>query len=142
MKAKHLPLIISGLMIFAVSCKKNLSVSPSDKPADVYLAGFVKVHHTTAAFWKNGALTPLGDTSKISFGQGVAVQGSDVYVTGVVTTANISTSNAVYWKNGTLTNLNGGTNGDARGIAVNSAGDVYVAGSTNDPVNGYHAAYW
>jgi hypothetical protein len=54
----------------------------------------------------------------------------------------VSNSNAVFWKNGTLTNLSGGTNGDARGIAVSSTGDVYVAGSTDDPVSGYHAAYW
>jgi hypothetical protein len=145
MKIKYLSIIALGLAFFAVSCKKEKANGPSnkditDKPADIYVAGEVKATRPVAAFWKNNALTILGDTAGMSFASGIAVQGSDVYVLGTVFPAGGGSSYNVVWKNGVATKLNG-SNQDAFGIAV-SGNDVYVVGSSLDDNNISRATYW
>lgn len=144
MKNKYLSLFISGLMLFAVSCKKDRAVTPSNKAnlsnglADVYAAGYIQAGTNgavqTAAYWKNGVLTVLGDTATMfgSTARGIAVSGNDVYVSGVVYTANFGY--AVVWKNGIAMKLSpDSTSSEAAGISVNG-GDVYVAGFIHDIV--------
>ena len=94
MKIKNLSIIALGLALFAISCKKDKATGPSNKdlingPADVYAAGWVEGGSngpaTVAAYWKNGTLTVLGDTTTStnnlgSMARGIAVSGSDVYV--------------------------------------------------------------
>ncbi|WP_431216421.1 hypothetical protein ACQ86N_18450 [Puia sp. P3] len=102
--------------------KRSNSLLTPDLVPDVYVAGAV---NGQAAYWKNGVLTMLtGGT----FTSGIAVVGTDVYVSGWGTSPTTSRTVAEYWKNGVLTTLTDGSdNARATGIAV-SGTDVYVAG--------------
>ena len=145
MKIKCLSIIALGLALFAVSCKKDKAAVPSnkdlaDKPADIYVAGEVKATRPVAAFWKNNILTVLGDASGMSFADGIAVQGNDVYVLGTVIPTGTDPGYNVIWKNGVATRL-AGSNGDAYGIAINGT-DIYVAGNTFDQNHVSHATFW
>lgn len=144
MKAKHLSIIALGLALFAVSCKKDKATGPSSKdlinqPVDVYAAGWVlggpDGAPTVAAYWKNATLTVLGDTTSNidnfgSMARGIAVSGSDVYVSGVVYSSNYGY--AVVWKNGVPIKLSpDSTASEATRIAVKGS-DVYVLGFIHD----------
>jgi hypothetical protein len=75
---------------------------------DVYIAGFTNYGPDQAVYWKNGTAVVLPNGSSAS---GIAVSGSDVYVSG-----NGGSNNAVYWKNGVINILGvGGTTGIAVG---------------------------
>jgi hypothetical protein len=145
MKSKNLHIIALCLVLFAVSCKKDKAAGPSNKdlinkPVDVYAAGWVlggpDGAPTVAAYWKNGTLTVLGDTTSNinnfgSVARGIAVNGSDVYVSGVVYTTNYGY--AVAWKNGVPIKLSPDSNAsEATRIAVNRNGDVYALGLIYD----------
>ena len=116
MKTKYLSLIIACLMLCMVACKKselaatspNKSLATSaDTSVDVYVAGYIMTGSgTTAAYWKNGVLTTLGDSLSFSQASGIAVQGNNVYVAGTYGLAN---EYAVYWKNGVATTLSPGS---------------------------------
>lgn len=146
MKIKYLSIIALSLALFAISCKKDKTTGPSNKdlanrPADVYVAGYVNMNingssSQAAAYWKNGVLTILGDTTSsasfISLARGIAVSGSDVYVAGVVYTQNYGY--AIMWKNGVPIKLSpDSTASEATGITV-SGNDVYVTGFIHDIV--------
>jgi hypothetical protein len=92
-------------------------------PADIYVLGKTSAGNT---YWKNGVATTLTGFSAYTC-TGIAVSGTDVYVTG-----NIQGQNgnyvAAYWKNGVVTTLTDGTQSTrATGIAV-SGTDVYITG--------------
>ncbi|MBS1523402.1 MAG: hypothetical protein JST50_20545 [Bacteroidetes bacterium] len=143
MKIKYLSIIALSLALFVVSCKKDKATGPSHKdlnaPVDVYAAGWVlggpNGAPITAAYWKNGILTVLGDTTSNvnnlgSIARGIAVSGNDVYVSGVVYTANYGY--AVVWKNGVQIKLSPDSNASEAGrIAINGS-DVYVLGYIHD----------
>jgi hypothetical protein len=97
---------------------------------DMYIAGF----DDGPCYWKNGSRysLPVGGSGEGS-AQGIAVSGTDVYITGHYYTG--SGYQACYWKNGVRTDLNG-PDGFAWGIAVSGTA-VYVAGDSD-----YHACYW
>lgn len=94
-----------------------------------------------AEYWKNGVPTLLvnglldSSGSAYSFAgypttTGIAVSGSDVYVSGYELTSGDNVI-AIYWKNGVATYLSTSPAGSsANGIAV-SGSDVYVAGYQN-----------
>ncbi|MEJ0079902.1 MAG: hypothetical protein WDM78_02825 [Puia sp.] len=73
----------------------------------------------TAAYWKNGVLTPLENSqSNSSFANGIAFAGNDIYIVGAIISSDRSSSSPAYWKNGTLVNLTG--NGEIKPVYVTS----------------------
>jgi hypothetical protein len=95
-----------------------------------------------AAYWKNGKINSLGPSAVFAQPTGIAVSGSDVYISankwgdinmiGVI--GWVSSDTAMYWANGAPVIL--GT-GYTSSIFV-SNGDVYVSGTTLDG----SAIYW
>jgi hypothetical protein len=132
MKTKHLSMIVAGLIFCTVACKKS-GLAPSkshvtslDTAVDVYVAGFImNKTGTTAAYWKNGVLTTLGDSLSYSYTSGIAVQGNDVYVAGTLGTGTVS---AVYWKNGVATKLSPGSYSAQTSCIALHGSDVYIGG--------------
>ncbi|HZX59341.1 MAG TPA: hypothetical protein VFE54_11470 [Mucilaginibacter sp.] len=136
MKPKHLLIILSIACLFIASCKKH-----GERPAvvvDIYSAGYIRANaHLVAAYWKNGTLVRLGDSTVNTMANAIAVNGNDIYVAGSITNSEQITT-AVIWKNGVATKLTDGTsNADARAITI-SGGNVYVAGYMNN----LGAVYW
>jgi hypothetical protein len=119
---------------------------------DLYVAG---THGSTtpgveANYWKNGQLIPLpspslqGSPTYPSFGVGIAVNGTDIYVTGTLNVpGNLSV--AACWKNGVvqfLGDTTAGAGSEAGAIAINN-GDIYIAGQTfANSLGTSVAAYW
>lgn len=81
-------------------------------------------------YWVNGVPTYLPYGSDFTYATGIAVLGTDIYVTGRVSAfLNIG----VYWKNGQPISLG---SGEANGISI-ANGDVYIANSDNG-----NPSYW
>ena len=99
---------------------------------NIYIAGSIDADgsHPTAAYWKNGIRTDLGDADlrpgiDNTYASGIAVSGSDIYVIGF-----FNSINPVYWKNGVLHKLSGGgfeniTNNQNGIVLFNN--DVYIS---------------
>ncbi len=106
---------------------------------DVFCAGQL---NDKAAYWKNGVATSL--ISESSWCYGIAINGTDVYAAGAVSTGS-NIYNAASWKNGTKTMLsNSTTQGvvSVYGIGVDGS-DVYVIGSVPDGSgNSAKSVYW
>ena len=94
-----------------------------------------------AEYWKNGVPTLLvnglldSSANAYSFGAyptttGIAVSGSDVYVSGYELTIG-GYPNAIYWKNSVPTYLNTSPAGSGANAITVSGSDVYVAGYAN-----------
>ncbi len=138
MKPKYLLIILSIVCLFVASCKKH-GEKPAVVPvADIYSAGYIRANaHIVAAYWKNGTLVRLGDSTISTMANAIAVDGNDIYVAGNMTNSEQITT-AVIWKNGVATKLtDGSSNADARAITI-SGGNVYVAGFMNN----LQAVYW
>jgi hypothetical protein len=112
---------------------------------NVYVAGSITDANQSynAVYWKNGVVTNLG----VGQAFGIAVQGTDVYVVGVMPNINpIPNANpnipnasvAVVWKNGIVTNLGVGQISDI----IISGNDIYMAGYTYTPQGIITATYW
>ncbi|WP_158993099.1 hypothetical protein [Mucilaginibacter sp. L196] len=103
---------------------------------DVYVSGGVETGQGPSAFYyKNGTRIDLGAGETYA----VAVNGTDVYLAGMVLTPN-GYSEAAYWKNGQLINL--GVGGDIYAITI-VGNDIYMAGeTTNDMGGNLTATYW
>jgi hypothetical protein len=105
---------------------------------DVYVAGVS--NFVTATYWKNGVATYMPDSNlfsnnnpvyaNVSYANGIALSGQDVYVVGG------TNAGGVYWKNGLAIPLSPLETGGCNSIYV-SGTDVYIAGILN-----YHATYW
>jgi len=122
------------------ACKKS-SIHPTndqknnDTTVDVYIGGYIDAPKgngitQVAAYWKNGAITVLGDTTAMTIVKGIAVSGSDVYVAATEYTFN-GGEYAVVWKNGVATRLSpDAAEAEVTSIAVQGS-DVYVGGYTH-----------
>jgi len=59
----------------------------------------------TAGYWEDGTLTLINDVASYQTeADAFAVQGTDVYIAGIVTAIN-NQRNPVYWKNGNIVRL-------------------------------------
>jgi hypothetical protein len=84
----------------------------------VYIAGTdISGSKAVAKYWKNGVETALGDGIRNSTAYGIAVKGTDVYVTGQLGGVNTSIDFATVWKNGQATTI-GKANSQAKAIVV------------------------
>jgi len=103
--------------------------------ADVYVAGWVfkttqldpthVLKTDVAAYWKNGALTTLGDGLTLSVAYSVFVTGGNVYVGGFACQDNgPDCALASYWKNGTPVQVSTDRSTAVSSIFVSGA-DVY-----------------
>ena len=96
---------------------KSIFISGSD----VYVAGPTQFKaNYTPAYWKNGDYIKLSNEN--SFTEGIAVAGTDVYVSGTR-----GDGSALYWKNGVVNNLTSSGIYAVTSISV-SGTDVYVGG--------------
>lgn len=112
---------------------------------DVYIAGGSTEQNgnSGAKYWKNGVMKKLVH-SNISGATGIAVNGSDVHVSGYSMLNNTDDMpTAVYWKNGVAFALSDGTvRTMATKIAV-SGNDVHITGSVADgTAKQWLAKYW
>ncbi len=82
-------------------------------------------------YWKNGTPTLLPSPEGVYSVTGIAVDGSDVYVSGASYTSNPGGPIATYWKNGVAVLLSSNVS-YANAIAV-ANGNVYVAGIDEGP---------
>jgi hypothetical protein len=117
--------------------------------SDVYVSGYSLVGLARKAkYWKNGILFSLNDGSKYtSIANGIAINGSDIYVIGNIGD-NINNTTAVYWKNNILTKLPDAGMGfsTAKAIAL-SGNDFYIVGEqagkvTNSSQTSNSGIYW
>jgi hypothetical protein len=123
------------VILFFNSCKK--SGGDSSGPT-VYAAGYWgNTRYSVAAYWVNGRLVSLTDTTQYGIAVAICASGNDVYAAGTVgALANTSSNVATYWKNGQAVQLGAPGVSSAQAIAVEGA-DVYVAGGDR----GY-PVYW
>jgi hypothetical protein len=153
MKTNNLLLAIAGLILCITACKKTeLAVTPSDTSADVYVAGTIIAGNGNfvAAYWKNGAIVKLTDSLVPSSANAIAVNGSDVYVAGTMSTpedsitpTNPGATRAVLWKNGVAKTLN--SNGLINCVPSALAfqgNDLYIVGYANNNTYPSTAMYW
>ncbi len=137
MRLKIYPVLLLIAVSAITSCKKGNSPKPTSPvttvkmDTDIYVVGSTgtKNGKVIAAYWKNGAITKLGDSTYSSVSYGMAIDGNDVYISGWLLDGNYK-STAVYWKNGVIYTLSPSPsdNSVAYDIAVNG-NDVYVSGS-------------
>ncbi len=108
------------------------------KDTDVYVSGTQGLVVTSAVYWKNGVKSEL--SSDRSLTTSIAVDGSGVYVAGVVFRAGGGPALAVVWKNGVEQLLAEGY--QALSIALGGFDDVYVAGIGIASTNVQVARLW
>ena len=100
--------------------------------SDVYVVGSYFTHDSNetqrAMVWKNGVGTLLAFNNDNSVATGIAINGSNVYISGNATFNGVSC--AVYWKNNIWHPFAGITqNSQATGIVVDSHNNFYISGS-------------
>lgn len=88
-----------------------------------------------ATVWKNGVSTML--SSKVSNAIAIAVQGTDIYISGYNEPYNSDNERvACYWKNNSIVTLPGAVPAQATAINLKD-GDIYLVGTSD-----YHPVYW
>ncbi len=111
---------------------------------DVYIAGQqidTITNNWKAVLWKNGILTSLSDGSLDVLINSIAVDDTDVYISGNTQVAG-SGYRASVWKNGQLLSLAAGSSDLLYGWGVAAVnGAVYVGGNVSAPGQ-VIAAYW
>lgn len=139
---------ILGLALLATSCKKNTDdtdLTNTDTAAkyvataNVYVSGetYDTVNNVNqAVYWKNQEPVILTHGIKNAGANAIAVQGSDIYVSGYVTDPN-GKYIAVYWKNGSQVNLTNNTTSSSAGDMLIKGTDVYITGFIDSK-----AVYW
>jgi hypothetical protein len=144
MRFKISPLLLLIGVSAITACKKS-NPTPSTQTikmdTDVYVSGYIVADNgnSVAAYWKNGFLNKLTDSSVQSQATGICAKGTDVYISGVTNLG--GNAKAVYWKNGMLTELtNASTDASTSGVAVNG-NDIYISGYQFDSGHST-AAYW
>src|ERR1700727_1550282 len=100
----RLSLLLFVVLSVLAACKKSGPTAATATVVDttVYAAGYWGgVNYTVAAFWVNGKLFSLTDTTGFASALAIDVAGSDVYVAGVVKLPMDAVSvTPTYWKNG------------------------------------------
>ena len=117
-------ILVSGSDVYVVGATIASSALGGPTPAAIY--------------FKNGAQVDLSQSVQnvgAASTTGMAVSGSDIYVSAYMDVGYNDTNDAVYWKNSTLNYLPNGY--ESKAIAV-SGNDVYVAGT---PIHGSDV-YW
>jgi hypothetical protein len=104
MLLRNSSLILLIALIMFNSCKK--SGGNSSGPT-VYAAGFWgNSGSSVAAYWVNGRVISLTDTTQYAIALAICASENDVYVAGSVgALANASSNVATYWKNGQAVHL-------------------------------------
>lgn len=156
------------MMICGIGCKKY-AASPAAATtttktinydsADVYVAGTITVQLAdgftqVAAYWKDGVLTILGDTTSsgttptFSSATGIAVSGNNVYVAGYIQVNNPETQ-ACLWINGKEQVLSSDSSFSTATCIALQGSNVLVAGACYDPIPTLgaleysgHGVYW
>jgi len=108
---------------------------------DIYMAGSfgATTEYDIAAYWKNGAITPLTNGTQNAEAYAIYVSGSDVYVAGTSILSDGSASIAQIWKNGVATALSTKTELQVKPTGVSVKGeDVYVAGNEQVSITNPH----
>jgi len=121
---------IALLAIAFVACNRGASEAGGfSHERDVYVAGneISAENIGSAAYWKNGAKTPLGQGTTPTAANSIHVVGSHVYVAGYEETAP-GTSVALYWLNGQPHRLSQGHRNDTANSVFVFGDQVYVAG--------------
>lgn len=143
MKIKNYFLLCLVAMMAVTACKKSGTPPPPIKiDTDVYVMGQIKVGtNDVVAYWKNGVLTKLSDTTKNCEPIGkIFVNGSDVYAAGFYdSTRRVP----LYWKNGKETRLSMPDSvhlAEIHNITVNN-NSVYVIGMIFGPHKASNV-YW
>jgi len=136
---KKITLIFYLSLAALFSCRKDHSTPLTTGVYAVGSASSPTTHNPVPAIWKNGVETLLSNPTsfnpdKIS-ATGIAILGSDIYVTGDSVPNSGPLGVAVLWKNGVETLLEGGI--QANGIAVNGS-DIYITGENANS----NACYW
>jgi hypothetical protein len=113
-----------------------VAVVPSG--TDIYTLG---LSYTGWNYWKNGSATSISDTTSSFHVTGMAVNGSDVFISGYSAPIYSTRENAQYWKNGTLA-FREPNQSQAAGIFV-AGTDIYLVGylKGSDPQHNT-ACYW
>lgn len=146
LKSKYAIYILLMVAVVITSCSKSTSPKPTPKPdstetgpnltpvwptdADVYFTGTSQDTHGTeiATYWKNGVATTLSSSG--SSANGIAVNGTDVYVAGTDQVATL-------WKNGVPTKP-AGTSAESQANAITiSSNNIYIGGEIDGK-----ATYW
>jgi hypothetical protein len=113
---------------------------------DVYVAGTsftpIIMAVENLVYWKNGIETILGPTLSqpelYSAGTiSMALNGSDIYITGSANTGSTYHTQCTYWKNGKLNMLTNVSTSAAANAIIANKGNIYIAGYSNGV-----AAYW
>lgn len=149
MKTRYHLLFAVVLLLVASACKKSNTPGPSKATSlDVYIAGSTQTtdiglsQNSIAAYWKNGIITKVSDSTLNAGAYAIAVNGSDIYVVGYISTSLTTNHIAVYWKNGVMTKLtDGSTFAYANSIAVKGS-TVYVGGMVTNGNGKYVATLW
>jgi hypothetical protein len=148
-------LFIATMIITISSCKKLEPLSASNKPlvphvvssdTDVYVAGYVYASNNTwtvPAYWKNGVLHKMADSSNGAGAESVVVHDTDVLVAATIEHQDNSAFTAVYYRNGQRVEL-----ADKAFVGMSHCAiftdcgcDFYICGAMM--VNGiYKAVYW
>jgi uncharacterized membrane protein len=149
------------IFLFAIltmaSCKKEVSKPDTNPPLttppiiippvqhtgpDVYVAGYVRAQngHYVAAYWKNGVITKLSDSTLMSEASAIIVKDSDVYVAGISSSPTQGNTTVTYWKNGVATRLPIAADlGMSQSAFAMNGNDLYLAGDV--PTNNRYVAY-
>lgn len=139
---KYLFLGLICLVIF-YSCSKNSPpISTPTAAVDVYVSGNITYANGQigAAYWKNGAIVKIADSSALSWASGIAVNNGDVYLIG----EDAALTRAVYWKNGgpsTVLELKGLQYPTVQSIAF-QGNDMFIAGFADNSNLINEAIYW
>lgn len=149
MKARYHLLFAVMPLLMVSACKKSNTPAPAKTTSvDVYIAGSTETtdislsQNSIAAYWKNGIITKVSDSTINAGAYAITVVGTDIYVAGYISTSLTSNHIAVYWKNGVMTKLtDGSTFAYANSIAVQGA-NVYVGGMVTNGSNKYVATLW
>ena len=112
----------------------------------LYIAGnyIASNNKGVIAYWENGTIKHLTDSTTSSTAIAITANGKDIYVAGVNQSydksGNPVFSGAAYWKNDVVIQIGTGLNSQANDITV-SNGNVYVAGTESANSN-FVATYW
>ncbi|MCU0335603.1 MAG: IPT/TIG domain-containing protein [Chitinophagaceae bacterium] len=109
--------------------------------SDVHVVGYTNAGQQFGQYWINGSLTTIQQNPRPGEYTGIAMQGTDVIVSGTEQTDPVRET-AVYWRNGVPVRLSSAPNTFSRASALAVWGShVYVGGTLQDP-NSTSILFW